>query len=180
MNSEITDNIRFPSPPPIGSDDALNTQDDLDTLDTRDALAFQTASDMNLVGDGQDSSTHVGAADGSGRTLRIVLYTIAIVAVVVVIYYLMVPRKLTARLARAGWFLFTSPTCGHCKRQMEVLGGSYSKMAACQGASQVSGAPAPKPCSGITAFPTWYNTKSGKTVQGMRTVSQLEEMLSTN
>ena len=124
-------------------------------------------------GDGSDVSD--GGVWSSSPMLRAAVYAVAIIAVIVLIYYFVVPRSLTTRLENAGWFLFMSPTCPHCKRQLEVLGGSYSKSTQCSGGKSSNGSPIP--CSKISAFPTWYNIKSGETVKGMRSVSQLEEML---
>jgi hypothetical protein len=145
-----------------------------DQIDTQSATQDATQ-DASLDAAQSSQSGQSKGAWASSPVLRMTVYAVAVVVVVALIYYFAVPRSLTTRLEKAGWFLFLSPTCPHCKRQLEVLGGHYSQSAQCSG-GKTSGSP-PIPCSKIGAFPTWYNTKSGETVKGMRSVSQLEEML---
>jgi hypothetical protein len=137
------------------------------------AAAASTAASAPASSYDADSSAYSGKPKKWGR---IIIYAVVVVLLAVGIYFLMTPRSLTARLQSAGWFVYLSPTCPHCKRQLEVLGGSYALSTQC--GSPNPNQSAPIPCSEIKAFPTWYNTKTQKTVKGMRTVSQLEEMLS--
>ena len=169
----VPDNVAFPPAPIFGQPAAADIASTADIASAASAASIPASIPAGIPAGDFTGSQSYGKPKNWGR---IVTYAVVIVLLAVGIYFLMTPRSLTARLQSAGWFVYLSPTCPHCKRQLEVLGGSYALSTQC--GSPNPNPSAPVPCSEIKAFPTWYNTKSGKSVKGMRTVSQLEEMLS--
>ncbi len=72
-----------------------------------------------------------------------------------------------ARLAAAGWVLYTLPGCGYCARQLEALGvETYPAQVVC-GRGR---------CAGVGAYPTWKNTRTGEVRTGLQTAQQLGQM----
>jgi hypothetical protein len=85
-----------------------------------------------------------------------------------------------------GWIVFIRPGCTWCHKQVEELKSTPFKYVECtqdgkrpndhhKSGTPVS-APSNMPCSSITGFPTWYNTKTSKTVSGFKTIEQLNAL----
>jgi hypothetical protein len=137
----------------------------------------------------QEESRPPSGGVGAGE---VVLYGLLILAVVLVLFFALVPRgrvgagrrgfPLAEELAFAGWVLYGRPGCPWCARQLEALGtNQYPKMVTCEGEKgEYTGVLAdgdiPLLCKNVQAFPLWVNATTGATRTGFQSVPQLEYM----
>jgi hypothetical protein len=116
----------------------------------------------------------------------VALIILLIILIIVVLHRLLSPewkkRGLAGALADREWILYTRPGCGYCTKQMDVLGGGYSKRVVCvSGASTAAGSMSelegPLKCKEVSGFPTWVNARTGKVKTGLRDRAELDAML---
>jgi hypothetical protein len=99
--------------------------------------------------------------------------------VMVVIIVMLVVRLLACRrqpnlahikstLDAQGWDLYASDGCSWCHKQVEALGGGYSRLKWCGAANSCP--------ADITGFPTWRNARTGETMSGFHTLAALDKM----
>ena len=73
-------------------------------------------------------------------------------------------------LYKNGWRLYTSATCHHCKKQLELIEYPHKEIST---ASE-------KERKIIIMFPAWVNVISGTIMYGSKTMDQLNEMAQTD
>lgn len=104
-------------------------------------------------------------AGGAFSPLVLGLAVVALLVLVALAARMTALHRLRHRLVAAGWVLYTTPGCGACRMQLDLLGGKYPQRVECTAASTgASGAQAI--CAGLPAFPTWYNTNTGAKLEG--------------
>ena len=128
--------------------------------------------------DSSDSDSDSDSDAGGRRTVaKSVVVAVAIVLIIVIIYSTCFPKILASKLANRGWLLVSRDDCGYCKKQLAVLGGSYSKVAKCT-PSGFTGTTEKLPfeCEDVPGFPYWFNTRNGATKVGFQDKKALKGM----
>lgn len=125
----------------------------------------------------------VESGPGGGGSSAVWLAVVVVLVLVVVCVAMMARRKasLANALANNGWALYVMPGCGHCSRQLNILGVDvYPDQYDCKGGKIVSSTgdihTPPLKCHEVTAFPTWVNVHSGARVVGVQDKKALVRM----
>lgn len=118
--------------------------------------------------------------DSEKDTNRAVIIAVAIILILIMVYWAMMPQDMGDKLAARGWILYIRDGCSFCERQLTVLGGSYPKIVECTAAGKLvrsgCGNP-PFACHRVSAFPHWWCSETKETRTGLQTLSQLQSMM---
>lgn len=113
-----------------------------------------------------------------------IFFIIILVLVLLILFFMWFSKKLSRRLARAGWIVYYRYGCGYCTKQKEVLNNDFKQFIECdQYGNIIAGYTTNPPIScsdpNIQGFPFWYNTRTGAVRFGLQDTSALEQMSST-
>lgn len=123
------------------------------------------------------SETSLGWGGGGPSRGSVVFGLLIVLVVVLILCCYLRPRAppLGARLARAGWVLYFTPTCGWCKKQLALFEGRRGRglvAVKCVGKRKAAGGV----CAGITGFPLWKNERTGVERSGFQNLESLRRM----
>lgn len=112
------------------------------------------------------------------RALMSTLLAVAIVLIILIMYYMFSPRSLARSLTRCGWTVYLLRSCGYCHRQMNHLEGFRRKIVCDSGNKVLSGYTDSPPvsCGSIRGYPYWYNTRTKESRTGYQDPAALSQM----
>lgn len=123
-----------------------------------------------------------------------ILYLIAVVIVLIIIYVIFTKKddhssdsdsSSGSNFTDNGWIVFIRPGCSWCHKQTDELKSTPFNYVECvppggtithYASGTAIPAPSEKQCSSVHGFPTWYNIHSHRTVDGFKTIDQLNAL----
>lgn len=115
-----------------------------------------------------------------GTTGVALLVALAVVLVVLVMYYMATPSAIATALERRGWVVYYRAGCGYCTAQKKAL-GPYRLAVECDTSRRATSEyVGPLSCDSpeIKGFPFWYNERTKESRLGLQSIAALKAMAS--
>jgi hypothetical protein len=113
-----------------------------------------------------------------GTTGIALLVALAVVLVVLVMYYMAAPSTVATALERRGWVVYYRAGCGYCTAQKKAL-GPYRLAVECDTSRRATSEyVGPLSCDSpeIKGFPFWYNERTKESRLGLQNITALKAM----